>query len=288
MNRFLSACLAGAITLSAFAPAGAIEVRQEEIPAAPTPILGAQIPSIGALPQLPNTAVETTDLAQPTIVQSQPAPPTAGVELQAVAQELSPSVQNPGPAPEAVGKSFFDGANLRQKAADAVTLVPVVVAAHFVSLFPNAMAQGTAIHPLALAAVWYGASEGMVGALADARRTVVGGWQASHDQAYRVDPNTGLMRDVRGRKYGEDRYEEYAPGKVSAAEKLWAAALSAGMGLLWVGGDLKNILVYGASIAFLCLAAALIRSRRPPAPTFRPSAEDKAHAARFDFSRSGG
>jgi hypothetical protein len=299
MKRLLSACLAGAIIFLALAPAGAIEVRQTETPVASPRLLPAQlpqvsvpqttaIPSIEALPLLPGAAVETADPTQPAIAPTQPAPPSAAAQLQTAGQALSPSGPNVGPAAETAGRGFFDGANLRQRAADAVTMAPAVLAAHFVSIFPNALAQGTPVHPLAMAAVWYGASEGMASTLADARRTVVGGWQASHDQSYRVDPNTGLLRDVRGRKYGEDRYEEYAPGKVSTTERLLAAALSAGMGLLWVGGDLKNLLLYGASLSFLTLAAALIRSRRPPSPPLRQSEEDKAHAARFDFSRSGG
>lgn len=50
--------------------------------------------------------------------------------------------------------------------------------------------------------------------LAGIRSTVVGGWQASHDQKYRVDYNTGLLKDIRGKKYGEDRYDERADGPV--------------------------------------------------------------------------
>jgi len=68
--------------------------------------------------------------------------------------------------------------------------------------------------------------------LAGVRSTVVGGWQASHDQKYRVDYNTGKPKDIRGHKYGSDRYEEYAPGPVgpkaltamSAAAAVAAAA----------------------------------------------------------------
>lgn len=50
--------------------------------------------------------------------------------------------------------------------------------------------------------------------LAGTRSTVVGGWQASHDQKYRVDYNTGLQKDIRGKKYGEDRYDEREDGAV--------------------------------------------------------------------------
>jgi hypothetical protein len=63
--------------------------------------------------------------------------------------------------------------------------------------------------------------------LARLRSTVVGGWQASHDQKYRTDPSTGQLKDIRGHKYGSDRYEEYAKGPVgrTATALLAAAAL---------------------------------------------------------------
>ena len=52
----------------------------------------------------------------------------------------------------------------------------------------------------------------------------VGGWQASHDQKYRIDPSTGKLRDIRGHKYGSDRYEEYAPGPVGPRATVLIAA----------------------------------------------------------------
>ena len=66
--------------------------------------------------------------------------------------------------------------------------------------------------------------------LAGLRAKVVGGWQASHDQKYRTDYGTGQMRDIRGQKYGSDRYEEMQDGAVGAlAASLMAltAALAA-------------------------------------------------------------
>lgn len=72
--------------------------------------------------------------------------------------------------------------------------------------------------------------------LAGTRSTVVGGWQASHDQKYRVDYNTGLQKDIRGKKYGEDRYDERADGPVGpralAALGIASAAAAAAFLLL--------------------------------------------------------
>lgn len=71
--------------------------------------------------------------------------------------------------------------------------------------------------------------------LAGTRSTVVGGWQASHDQKYRVDYNTGLMKDIRGKKYGEDRYDEREDGAVgprALAAMGTAAAVAAAAFLL--------------------------------------------------------
>lgn len=66
----------------------------------------------------------------------------------------------------------------------------------------------------AMLALWAVGFYGMRSHLAGLRSTVVGGWQASHDQKYRIDYNTGQPRDIRGHKYGEDRYDERAPGPV--------------------------------------------------------------------------
>ena len=75
----------------------------------------------------------------------------------------------------------------------------------------------------AMIALWAAGAWAMRGHLAGLRATVVGGWQASHDQKYRVDTNTGLPRDIRGHKYGSDRYEVWKPGAVGP----WATGLIA-------------------------------------------------------------
>ena len=280
MKRFLRSWLALCIALSAVCPAGAVEARQAaELPKTQPPInpaqyslISAQLPT--ALPgipaALPSAALETVIPNGSQMTAAAPVSVTATVQLQTAAQ------------PASAGTVLFDGGKTgwRARVSDLATMGQVAVAAHFVSIFPNALTHGAA-HPVMMGALWYGASEGMANVLAETRRTVVGGWQASHDQRYRIDPNTGELRDVRGHKYGSDRYEEYAPGQVSVGERLLAAAASAGMGLLWVGSDLKHALIYGATFLFLSAATALLRRGRAP-PRAARSAEEKAHAARFN------
>lgn len=85
------------------------------------------------------------------------------------------------------------------------------------------------------AAVWTAAGAALVHHLRGLRSTVVGGWQASHDQKYRVGYD-GRIRDVRGQKYGSDRYEEYAPGAVSRRERLVVYAAMMLSAVPWLSG----------------------------------------------------
>ena len=292
MKRLLKSGLALAIALNGVGPAYAIEVRQGEVPKAPAALVPPQLAPVSAqnlavvspaLLQLPAPlATIMPEQAQP--LPSEPAAVTATAQLQAAAQALTPASPE-GPASESAGKGLFDGEkqSWRSRAIDLAEMGQVAVAANFLSIFPTALSHSPA-HPVVMGALWYGAAEGMAGLLAEMRRTVVGGWQASHDQRYRVDTNTGLLRDVRGHKYGSDRYEAYAPGKVSLGERIFAAAVSGAMGLWWVGADLKHALIYTATFGLLAAAVAIVRARRPPPAQVKQSAEDKAHAKRFNVS----
>jgi len=92
--------------------------------------------------------------------------------------------------------------------------------------------------PAFQAAVWAAGGWLLVQRLAELRSTVVGGWQASHDQKYRVGYD-GRVRDIRGHKYGEDRYEEYAPGAVTKTEKTVIGLLAAAAAALWMYAGLN-------------------------------------------------
>jgi len=84
----------------------------------------------------------------------------------------------------------------------------------FVAMILKAALSNPYILVPAMLALWGVGAYAMRGQLASLRSTVVGGWQASHDQKYRVDYTTGRQKDIRGQKYGSDRYEEWAPGRV--------------------------------------------------------------------------
>ncbi len=92
----------------------------------------------------------------------------------------------------------------------AVVMVPFAIAALIMKVN---MTDAAVLIPFMIG-LWGLAFWAMRSHLAGVRSTVVGGWQASHDQKYRVDYNTGKPKDIRGHKYGSDRYEEYAPGPV--------------------------------------------------------------------------
>ncbi len=129
------------------------------------------------------------------------------------------------------------------------------------------LALGSKVFFPALAGVvwgWGGAL--MLEALAKSRAVIVGGWQASHDQKMRTDYATGKLIDIRGRAYGEDRYDEWAPGAVSPRERgvIDAAALALGLPWAWSWGP-KGVALYGAS-ALAVVAFRNWRSRRHPAP----------------------
>ncbi|UPT76179.1 MAG: hypothetical protein M0D55_12315 [Elusimicrobiota bacterium] len=106
----------------------------------------------------------------------------------------------------------------------AATSIPFMIAAAIL----RANASDWTVTLPALALIWGAGYWAMRRHLAGVRSTVVGGWQASHDQKYRTDFATGQLKDIRGHKYGSDRYEEYAPGPVG---RVATALIAAGAGL---------------------------------------------------------
>ncbi len=130
----------------------------------------------------------------------------------------------------------------------------------------SALTRGWATYPFLLAFAWYGFSGVLISALADMRSTVVGRWQASHDQKYRYG-HDGRLRDIRGHKYGEDRYDALAPGKVGRLESGLIRAAAAGMGLLWLSSSpWSHSLSYSAALAGLFAAGWLWQKLRKPPP----------------------
>lgn len=135
--------------------------------------------------------------------------------------------------------------------------------------------------PPAMGLASHMASRTMFDQLGSLRGTVVDGWQASHDQRYRVGGD-GRLRDVRGHKYGADRYERYAPGPVgrTASALIRAAGIAAGAAWLW-GTGLSGWALYAA--VFIGLEVLAVRQRAAKARAEGPvSDEGRAHADRFN------
>lgn len=159
----------------------------------------------------------------------------------------------------------------------AILSLPVML----LTSFARALIGDTVVFPAAVAALWVLSAIGSQQLAAGSRAEVVGGWQASHDQKYRVDTNTGLLRDVRGHKYGEDRYEEYSPGYVRRGERFVFTTFNAWIGTMWLsGGGLWDLLLYNALFTGAFALRDWIGSRR--APYRAPSDPDsQAHARKF-------
>ncbi|MBI4422588.1 MAG: hypothetical protein HY554_02610 [Elusimicrobia bacterium] len=155
----------------------------------------------------------------------------------------------------------------------------LAIASLVASAIAGALAPGATAKAVALGLSWAFGAGVLRDTLASSRRVVVGGWQASHDQKYRHGYD-GQLRDIRGRKYGEDRYEEWAPGPTSSRQRLVLrlAAGAAGLGLAyWLDASLAAYGFSWAAVSFAFDALERRRSRRAPAP----SAEDARRAQRF-------
>ena len=222
-------------------------------------------------------------------------PIAAQAQLSETVLALTPQPGQAAPNTEAVSRSFFDGTAaakqsaeelsvtaaavsapripLRQRAWETAELAVASVPPHLFAAMASGLTYGKAGYPVVMAAVWHASAEALAAHLGTLRQKVVGGWQASHDQKYRVGGD-GRLRDVRGHKYGSDRYEEYAAGAVSAKERLKIAAAMTAMGLLWTYSSGLT-----ASLTFAGLmAAATASSLMAPLPPSAP--RDAAHGRR--------
>ncbi|MFI5347676.1 MAG: hypothetical protein ACHQ51_14975, partial [Elusimicrobiota bacterium] len=133
-----------------------------------------------------------------------------------------------------------------------------------------------AAFPMLAGALWVLAGGELVKQLGNLRSVIVGGWQASHDQKMRHDYGTGKLIDIRGRKYGEDRYDQTAPGPVSARERLVSGVTAFALGLPWVvpaGPKAVALYVAGAAAAFTVRRLWRLRHPEPEAVAKKPDFE---------------
>jgi len=161
----------------------------------------------------------------------------------------------------------------KRRAVETAELGAVAAGFHLLTGLGFLILGAHAAFPALAGAFWVLAGSEMIKQLGRLRGVIVGGWQASHDQKMRHDYGTGELKDIRGHKYGEDRYDEWAAGPVSTRERLAAGAAAFALGLPWVvAAGPKAVALYalGASGAFV--VRRLWRLRRPePAPANRPS-----------------
>ncbi len=239
-------------------------VGEIALPAAPAYAPASAFTATGAIaPLIPSLAAPALSaaplLAAPAPVTAQVALAQTGAALSAASKDNSDQgavsrrafdagAKTPIEAPEvagrysSIGRPALPEANAPQARVVAPANGPIRTAVHetievgtmliplaLVSFFAKGMLAHTGLAAPALLALWGLGFWAMRDHLAAMRSTVVGGWQASHDQKYRVDYHTGKLRDVRGQKYGEDRYEERAPGAVGP-RALIAIGLAAAAG----------------------------------------------------------
>jgi hypothetical protein len=178
----------------------------------------------------------------------------------------APGLARPGSRPPAsapaipLSQRAFETAELGVLAAGAQALA----GAGFLAL--GALGARAAF-PALEGAFWALAGVEFLRYLAALRGVRVGGWQASHDQKMRTDYGTGQLRDIRGRKYGEDRFDVYAPGPVSTRERWTITAAALALGLPWVlPGGARAVALYAAGAAAAFGLRRLLRARRPAAP----------------------
>jgi len=176
--------------------------------------------------------------------------------------------------PEAPAKIPF-----KQRAGEVAELGAFALGWQLLAGIAFLVAGAHAAFPALAGALWVvGGSEG-VKQLGRLRQVLVGGWQASHDQKMRVDYGTGKLKDIRGHKYGEDRYDEFAPGPVSARERLVIDSLALVAGLPWVWGAGPKAVALYAGTAAAIIAARQVWRRMRPAP------EPKKARPGFEYDR---
>jgi hypothetical protein len=163
---------------------------------------------------------------------------------------------------------------LRQRAAETISLAPTAFGFQLLTGIAYLNVGSHAWFPALAGAFWTAAGADMIAQLGRMRGFIVGGWQASHDQKMRHDYRTGELRDIRGRKYGEDRYDVWAPGRVSRRERFTVDAATVLLGLPWVvPAGMKAVALYAGGAAAGLAARAVWRRFHPEPVDEQPDFE---------------
>ena len=253
MRRFLSTALLFLAT-TAFAQIKA--VTELAVPTSPVATGASALnTSLTVLPPALSLSAASltpslTPVATPIAVLTQTgaalsAPSKEGPDPSAVSRKTFDAAKTPATSPEVAGRESttrvaLEEANnpryrivepvshpLAKAAFESVDMAAVTIPFSIGALILRGAFSDPILLTGAMLALWGLAFYAMRSHLGDVRSTVVGGWQASHDQKYRTDYSTGLQRDIRGKKYGEDRYDERAPGAVGRTATLLLAGTAA-------------------------------------------------------------
>jgi hypothetical protein len=252
---------AAAPVVAAPLPTALVPVRAA---AASVPVEGPARDATGQLRQGAVPADAAVDAGRATFDGGSGAPREAGALVEGSAASgvlrLAPAT---GRAP-----SLAPSIPLRQRAGEAADLGALALGFQFLTGIAFLALGAHASFPALAGVFWVLAGTEMIKQLGKLRGFIVGGWQASHDQKMRHDYGTGRLIDIRGKKYGEDRYDVWAPGRVSRRERFATDATAVLLGLPWVvSAGPKAVALYAAGAATAFAARAAWRRYRPePAP----------------------
>lgn len=235
----------------AVAPAAALS------PITATPTLGSALAAPGlAAPALSAAPVPVAPAAAPAPVTAQAALIRTGAALTAASKEnrdqgavsrrafdaaqepaeRADAVAAPAATPSSPALKPYEprsqlvkasAGGIKNAAYETVEVAAITIPFALISLIlKGAMSNPMLLIPSMLA-LWALGAWTMRDHLGRLRSVRVGGWQASHDQKYRTDYATGRLRDIRGHKYGEDRYDEMKNGPVGRRATALIGAASA-------------------------------------------------------------
>lgn len=153
------------------------------------------------------------------------------------------------------------------------------IASAFLSMVAAGLMDAGIAQGLVQGLIWTFGGHGMRQFVERARGEIVGGWQASHDQRYRVGMD-GRLRDVRGHKYGEDRYDRWASGATDARERLILRLAAAATGLAFaLKAGPAAALAFGLSWTVATALMDHLEDRKDR--SYNPDDEERAYAAKF-------
>lgn len=117
-----------------------------------------------------------------------------------------------------------------------------------------ALGAASPLLPVVMAAYSYAMYRGIYSELERTRGHGIRTWQASHDQKYRTDYNTGKLRDIRGQSYANDHGSAHILGGVGRTGVFVLRMVAAFGGLVWLmNAGMGSVLMFNAVLAVIYL-----------------------------------